>query len=1031
MFASRHSIWRRLWLAMPVLLLVVVVAPLSAVEERFWNFMPSREIGAQSLRAANPAYDGRGVIIAILDTGVDANTPGLQLTASGQTKLIDVRDFSSEGLWETSLAERDETGTEAGLVYRHADGLALHGAESLAVPPLVAEEATYPVYFGLITESHFEDNAGVNDLNDDGDTDDSFGFIVYAASLEKAERELGLGQGYEMMLGLNDVARATVTRARQAQRVWLVVVDTDGDGDLADEKQLRDYRINYDHFSLSNPNAAEARDVMAWELNVIANEDQLGNAEAPSLEFHFDSGSHGSHCAGIASGFEVLGQKGMHGAAPGAWLMSLKIGDNRLSGGSTRTEGMKRAFEYAASFEEDYGIPVVVNLSYGISSVQEGDDAMGTYLNQMLAENPTLYVCTSAGNAGPGLSTVGLPATSYSVISAGAYISPAMGADLYSAELKQATLFNFSARGGDSNKPDIVAPGSALSTVPGFNDGSGRFNGTSMASPQTAGGVACLVSAAATENLPIHWGMMKRAIIAGGAPVPGLTLTDQGGGLVQIEASWELLQKMAASEAAQKVLWYKIQTDNPFQSDGRGEAAYWRTPGGTPFAPRRITFSVKPVFHPDLSPDDRDEFFRSFKLRSEADWLHVVSGDSYIRGDRALTVACTYDGDKMHEPGLYSGRIIGSLDGGDLGGLAAREFYLWNTVVIGEEFGPEAGFSRTFTGRDLAQSSVHRYYVNVPAGASAMRVRLEVSDDVGSQDGAGVLTEICDPSGKVRGGFAGYARKSGDQIKDMTVLAPDLFPGTWEINVATSMANLDLSSYQLTVSFDGYEIDGADLEIVNRSANGEPAVGEITVTRTFPGVFEGTVVAKMSGFTKSIAVTVEDADTWTHSFTLDRANPTVRFHLEMSKEVGNLFTDCVLKIMDESGVAVVSTGFNGLEGDISYTLPDNTESGTFSVMVVGAFAIAADSAEWGFEVDEKYEFAAPIQGSVETASGGQLKLYAGISATLEVSFADSWPAAPEGMHTYGTLIFRDTQTEDRRPGDDGGRVVLRVPLSGS
>jgi len=504
MFASRFIDWRRILAALPALTLICVVSPLSAVEDRFWNFMPSAEIGAQAFRTENPKYDGRGVIIAILDTGVDANTPGLQLTSTGLTKLIDVRDFSTEGSWETSLAEFDDSGSQAAPIYRHADGLLLQGAESLAVPPATDENANHPVYIGTISERHFVDNPGVNDLNDDGDTNDVFGFIVYAAAQESAERELGIGQGFAMMTALNETAAATVARARAAKRVWLVVVDTDGDGDLSDEEQLRDYRINYDKFVLTSANAADARDVMAWELNVIANEDQLGNAEAPSVEFHFDSGSHGSHCAGIAAGFEVLGQEGMHGAAPGAWLMSLKIGDSRMAGGSSRTSSMKRAYEYAASFEEKYGIPVVVNMSFGIDSVQEGDDAMGAYLNKMLAKNPTLYVCTSAGNSGPGLSTVGLPATTYSVISSGAYISPAMGADLYTADMQQAALFNFSARGGDSNKPDIVAPGSALSTVPGFNDGSGRFNGTSMASPQTAGGVACLVGAAAAEGLPIH-----------------------------------------------------------------------------------------------------------------------------------------------------------------------------------------------------------------------------------------------------------------------------------------------------------------------------------------------------------------------------------------------------------------------------------------------------------------------------------------------------------------------------------------------
>jgi tripeptidyl-peptidase-2 len=66
------------------------------------GIMPKQEIEADKFIATNAAYDGRGVIVAIFDTGVDPAAEGLQVTTDGKPKIIDVVDASGGDDVDTS-----------------------------------------------------------------------------------------------------------------------------------------------------------------------------------------------------------------------------------------------------------------------------------------------------------------------------------------------------------------------------------------------------------------------------------------------------------------------------------------------------------------------------------------------------------------------------------------------------------------------------------------------------------------------------------------------------------------------------------------------------------------------------------------------------------------------------------------------------------------------------------------------------------------------------------------------------------------
>lgn len=243
-----------------VLLLATWRSPLSAraaeAEGEDWIFLPVEEIGAPAFLAQHPEYDGRGVVIFVLDTGVDMGIPGLTRTSTGGVKVIGARDFSGQGTIDLKEAEWVEGKDPR--VLDVADGLWLKGFDELPVPPATPER----VWTGVFEESKFRNNADVTDIDDDGSTDGRWGLVVYAADRAKVIDVLGEGAGVELRRSWGGKAREIEDKIARKKTVWLCVVDVDGDGNLAGETIHRDYADDFQSFDFRHEATKDSRNLL-------------------------------------------------------------------------------------------------------------------------------------------------------------------------------------------------------------------------------------------------------------------------------------------------------------------------------------------------------------------------------------------------------------------------------------------------------------------------------------------------------------------------------------------------------------------------------------------------------------------------------------------------------------------------------------------------------------------------------------------------------------------------------------------------
>ncbi len=707
-------------------------------------YMPTNETGATRFKKTHPTWDGRGVTIGVLDAGVDLDHPALAKTSTGERKIVD---------WVTATDPvLDGDGT-----WRRMDTSVTGPSFTIAGGSWTAPAGEYK--FNLFRENITTASEPAGDVNRDGDTTDAWGVLYRSAD----------------------------------NAIW---VDTDQDRDFTDETLMRPYRSGFQigHFGTDKP-ATEVVESSPFVVEFREDVDlsPFGGPFVGTVADYVNIGlvqdAHGSHVAGIAAGNDLFGGK-MDGAAPGAKLVSSR--GCSWDGGCTSAALTTGMIDLVVNRKVD-----VVNMSIGgLPALNDANNARAELYDRLISDyGVQLFI--SAGNSGPGLNTVGDPSVATDVVSVAASVSKETWLANYGSVVNaKQNLFNFSSRGPREDggfKPNITAPGSAISTAPQWLKhpdlaeagyalpiGYTMLNGTSMASPQAAGGAALLYSAAFATDRAVTPAQLRRALYSSADFKPGIPAYGQGNGFTDLNGAWATL---TSGDVATRGYTVDAPVCTPLsdflETPGRGVGVYNRCAAGEGgHAPGQVrTYNVRVT---RTSGPAGNVAHQISWLGNDGTWSSARSVRLPLNRATVIPVQA--------RPGEGAHGAVMRLDDPRTTGVDTE---ILNTVVAGVTPRRPA-YSTSWSGR-VDRNSSKSYFVAVPEGTKALQLNL-----TGIATGSQTRMLAIDPFGVPVGTTASTACYTN--FSDVNACNPvsraieDPMPGVWEIEVEARRTSRTLAN---------------------------------------------------------------------------------------------------------------------------------------------------------------------------------------------------------------------------------------------
>ncbi|MFC6090270.1 S8 family serine peptidase [Saccharothrix lopnurensis] len=908
-------------------------------------YMPTRDTNAAQFTDQHPQWDGRGTTIAIMDSGIDLDHPALATTSTGERKIVDWYNAnatnSGDGTWVPVTGSYVGTFTSGGATYK-------------------APATGGPYSFGLFRETAgdlgLSNSETGGDINRDGDRVDAFGVLQDRTTKE-------------------------------------VRVDVDGDGDFTDQVAMIDYKVKKDvgHFGADNP-GTPVLDTVAFVVQT--DRSIYDNGGTAYVNIGISAAAHGSHVAGITAANKMFGGK-MQGAAPGAKLMAVKV---CLSTPSCTSSGLLDGLLYAARNGAD-----VVNISIGgLPALNDGNNARAELYNRIINEY-NVQVFISAGNSGAGANTVGDPSVATDSISVGSYITKETWLSNYgSVTAQREGLHGFSSRGPREDggfKPNIVAPGSAISTTPQWQNpnpvpgtyplpaGYAMLNGTSMAAPQAAGAAALLISAYKAEHdgqrPPVS--ELRNAIQSGAKWVSTLQAYEQGAGLFDTKKAWTQLNAHPNTQAVATSVTVNTALSGLLATPNTGVGIHDRE-GVQVGKEYTRTYTLTRTTGPDRS--------QQFLVKWQGN-DGTFSSKSLI--SLPLNAPVKFDVKvKPKTAGAHSAVL--KLDNPGTRGI---DVFTLNTVFAADEFTAAGRYAVAKTG-SIARNQSKSFFVRVPAGASALKVDMAAG---GTEAGKGQVRFLrFDPYGvpfdttsstNCYNPDAG-AGCAGGTPTSRTVNNPT--PGVWEVVVeARRTSDAASAPYSVTASVLGTTVS-PNPDTIESVTAGTPVERSYTVTNALAG-FNGKAVGGALASARISRPTIANLESQSYDLTVLPGATQLRATIGRTSDVA---ADLDLFVYNcTSGTCVPA----GQQAD-----GDSEESVTLANPAPGAWRVVVD----GFEVPAgttEYDyldlFAAPGLGSLQVTDADADRV-AGSSWTVPAVITALSPAGA-GRVLRGELTVQTSE----------------------